>query len=94
MKKVILVLGVLLTSSMPAHAQRMYMPLLGGGVAEVGMSSQPCMPMPAMSPMPALQGGLYGTPSRPGPVAPMAPLAPMPCTPVYVQGGSGFVPGY
>jgi hypothetical protein len=91
LKKAIILAIFLNTLNQHAYAQRLFIPLLGGGVAEVGMNSQPCMPMPAMSPMPALQGGLYGTPSNPGPVAPLAPMPCVPMQPVYVQGGSGFV---
>jgi hypothetical protein len=88
LKKAIILAIFLYTFTQRVDAQRIFVPLLGGGVAEVGMNNPgagpngapiPCLPMQPLGP---LQGGLYGTPSNPGPIAPMAPMTPMqPMTP-------------
>ena len=94
MKYIITATSLCLITVLPAHAQRLFVPLLGGGVAEVGMGSPgasvapvPCMPMQPLAP---LQGGLYGTPANPGPIAPMMPMAPMPMCPIAPGNGYGF----
>ena len=65
----------------PAHAQRIFVPLSGGGVAEMGTAQ--ASPIPVMQPM------NYPTP-LPGPSFSQMARPMMPCTPVGGYGGGGF----
>ena len=68
----------LITFPQHVDAQKLFLPLLGGGYAEMG-SNAPAptvAPMTPMAPIQPSRGGLYGG-SNYGPIQPMQPMQPI-----------------
>jgi hypothetical protein len=77
MKNIAILLIFLIAFAQRVEAQRIFVPLLGGGYAEMGQGTV------QQSPIMPLQPVAYPTP-LPGPrFSPMEPIVPMqPCTPI------------
>lgn len=87
MKNVMILTVFLVMFPQYVDAQKLFVPLLGGGFVEMGGAPTPVPIMTPMAPLQPIHDGFYnGNPS--GPIMPMQPMQPL--MPVSPMNGGGF----